>query len=505
MFQLNADCLFEIFRCLEGNKATLHSCLLVNRFWCKISVRILWETPDVSAKLLNTLISCLPDESKNILHNNGIIFPNLNSLCPPGDHLFKKEVTLASTSKPPSFNYASFCKVLSISKIYYSVAETFLNNRLSINTKEIINLTQEILKLFMNVSSLKHLSYTSDDDHSPVNIKTPTNITFVHFPGAEHCLTYLSEFACTSNINSGILNQLSKICHNIQSLNIKFNKYADNADRVSDGLKNLISSQNNLKSLSLTYYNETNCWVDIIPSVTMHSDTLTKLSIKSVENHWPISFIKDFKNLRELDISLIYLSKDDAYSDFGHFEDLQHFIFPYLKRFNINLPTKVEPIVIKFLENNGENLEEFQCKSKCKNNSTKTVNFAVNKHCPRLKSLHTTFYERLSGISLKLIFMNCKELESIEILRRGTSLSGKELLEVIAQHSPKNFHELKLHNFYEEIDHEDLESFFISWKKRSPRKLFTLIFKDVCPETNNEKEGIIRKYEKEGLTEILRI
>ncbi|GBC00284.1 hypothetical protein RclHR1_00380052 [Rhizophagus clarus] len=503
MPQLNTDCLIETLRYLGSDKVTLHSCLLVNRFWCKVSVRILWEKLDVSAKLLNTLISCLPDESKNILRNNGIIFSSLNPLYPPGDHLCKNGVTLAPTSKPPLFNYASFCKVLSISNIY-SIVKLFVKNQQSINTMDNINLlTQEILKMFMSVSSLKHLSYTSD--HSPVNIKTPTNITFVHFPGAKHCLTYLSEFICTSNINSGILNQLSKICHNIHSLNIKFKKYADNADRVSNGLKNLIHSQNNLKSLSLTYINETNYWADIIHSVTMHSDTLTKLSIKSVENHWPISFIKDFKNLRELDISLIYLSKYDEYADFGHFEDLQHFIFPYLKRFNINLPAKVEPIVVKFLENNGENLEEFQCKSKCKNNSTKAVNFAVNKHCPRLKSLHTTFYERLSGISLKLIFKNCKELENIEILRRSISLSGKVLLEVVAQHSPKNFHELKLRNFYEEIDHEDLESFFISWKKRSPRKLFTLIFKDICPETNNEKEEIIRKYEKEGIIRVLKI
>src|SRR5438045_3832488 len=91
MSQLTADCLYEIFEYLEDDKITLHSCLLVNRLWCKLSVRILWRT----IVNYNTLIACLPDESKEILYNNKIIFST-------------------STSKPPIFNYASFCKSLTI-------------------------------------------------------------------------------------------------------------------------------------------------------------------------------------------------------------------------------------------------------------------------------------------------------------------------------------------------------------------------------------------------------
>ena len=43
MSQLPADCLNEIFEYLEKDKATLRSCLLVNRLWCEVSVRILWR------------------------------------------------------------------------------------------------------------------------------------------------------------------------------------------------------------------------------------------------------------------------------------------------------------------------------------------------------------------------------------------------------------------------------------------------------------------------------
>ena len=53
MSQLPADCLNEIFECLEEDKSTLHSCLLVNRLWCEVSVRILWK----SVLNYNTLIA----------------------------------------------------------------------------------------------------------------------------------------------------------------------------------------------------------------------------------------------------------------------------------------------------------------------------------------------------------------------------------------------------------------------------------------------------------------
>src|SRR5438552_2802627 len=98
MSQLTTDCLDEIFEYLEDDKFTLYSCLLVNRLWCKISVRILWR----NIRDYNTLIACLPNESKEILYKNKIIFST-------------------STSKPPIFNYASFCKSISLSDVKYDI------------------------------------------------------------------------------------------------------------------------------------------------------------------------------------------------------------------------------------------------------------------------------------------------------------------------------------------------------------------------------------------------
>src|ERR1044072_2164892 len=99
--QIPAECLHDIFELLKSkylkrDKFSLHSCLLVNRFWCNVAVRILWKDIwsfkydcDSSLKLVGILIACLPDESKNLLHGNEIWVPT-------------------PTSKPPLFNYISF-------------------------------------------------------------------------------------------------------------------------------------------------------------------------------------------------------------------------------------------------------------------------------------------------------------------------------------------------------------------------------------------------------------
>src|SRR3954447_8630642 len=144
---LPADCLNEIFEILQNDKFTLHSCLLVNRIWCKISVRILWRNLGsfsgtyVTSAILSTLISCLPNESKELLHKNKIFMSTL-------------------TSKPPLFNYVSFCKILSINEILQIINEVLKNDTsTTIKFKDSQYLvSKEILKMFMNqISSLKTL------------------------------------------------------------------------------------------------------------------------------------------------------------------------------------------------------------------------------------------------------------------------------------------------------------------------------------------------------------
>src|SRR3954447_14501404 len=122
MSTLPADCLNEIFEYLEEDEFTLYSCLLVNRLWCQVSVRILWR----NIRNYNTLIACLPNESKEILHKEGIIISTSNT-------------------KPLMFNYASFCKILPVKQVNDNIGRLFINQH-SVSSQNHNVITQEIFK-----------------------------------------------------------------------------------------------------------------------------------------------------------------------------------------------------------------------------------------------------------------------------------------------------------------------------------------------------------------------
>src|SRR4051812_9495464 len=121
MPKLLTECLYDILECLEEDEATLRSCLLVNRLWSVISVRILWR----NIRNYSTLISCLSNDSKEILYKNGI-------------------TTSILTSKPQMFNYVSFCKNLSIDHVSYQIGQLLE----PISDQNLIDIvTQEVFKL----------------------------------------------------------------------------------------------------------------------------------------------------------------------------------------------------------------------------------------------------------------------------------------------------------------------------------------------------------------------
>ncbi len=145
--QLPADCLNEIFEYLE-DKVDLYSCLLVNRLWCEVSVRILWT----NIQNYKTLIACLPNESKEILYKNDIIIST-------------------PTSKPLLFNYVTFIKNLSIFenrreiRNLLTVSQRFDNNKYMVIIKEIFknvyesNFFEKIESLFKTLSKYtKHIT-----------------------------------------------------------------------------------------------------------------------------------------------------------------------------------------------------------------------------------------------------------------------------------------------------------------------------------------------------------
>ncbi|RIA86405.1 hypothetical protein C1645_829324 [Glomus cerebriforme] len=470
MAQLSADCLNEVFEYLEDDMINLHSCLLVNHLWCNVSVRIFWRNSrNYKTSNLRTLIACLPNESKEILNNNEIIIST-------------------PTSKPPMFNYASFCKSLLICKVDKLLRTLLLNDKFNKKSDNLSNnmliLTQEIIKLFFNqIGSLKKLKLW----------EYPKKINFYH--GAKACLKNLSELRCMSNFSPEFFYQLSQICHNISLLNITIEKF------ISKELIDLTSAQKNLQSFKMTQYSEPINLNSLNSLIEKLPNTLIKLNL-ILRNHISLLFIARFTNLQELN----FCYSDDY--DFIDFEKLQNAIFPNLQILNIQGSCPNLKSLIKFLENNGNNLKECYIGDETYYIHEDSLNLTIAKFCPNLRKLSVWFQDNELE-TMKIIFNNCQYLESITVWCGYCILSDKEVLELVVKYSHKNFYEI-IFNYVgqyleteTELLPEELESFLINWTNRVPQKSLSFVIRNLINISygidGDDNMKIINKYIELGV------
>jgi hypothetical protein len=99
-----------------------------------------------------------------------------------------------------------------------------------------------------------------------------------------------------------------------------------------------------------------------------------------------------------------------------------------------------------------------------------------------------------------MILKSCIYLESIKIWCGGRYLSEKEALDSVEKYSHENLCELILyHQYYtqSELLPEELESFFINWTDRKPKKSISLIIINDDAnslDTNEKNMEIINRY-----------
>ncbi|PKC16696.1 hypothetical protein RhiirA5_406750 [Rhizophagus irregularis] len=472
MAQLTVDCLNDIFEYLRDDMKTLHSCILVNRLWCEVSVRFFW----VDIRNYYTITACLPNDSKEIL-------------CKIGFHY------LITTLKTPIFNYASFCKILSIDKIYYKIGELLINQKyisLKSDSLELIDhikciAVQEISRMFMNQSSsLKRLTFLDP------NIVTV--IPFIDYPGANNCLKNLTELYCNSNNSDVFFYYLSKTCHKISLLDIIIKAF------ISEELENLIFVQKNLNYLNITQDDDEELEdKHLLPSLMKKiPNNLNKLHLRK-SNQTSLSFITKFTNLQELVLSL------DLEDHLEGFEKLQFAIFPQLQILKITRSLPEIRLLVKFLENNGGYLKELFI-GEDRFGYDFTLNLSIAKFCTNLRKL-TCGYRKSELESFKIVLKSCKYLESFQIWCSGVFLNEKEVIEAVVKHSHENFSELILFHLFEEHQRllpRELESLLISWKNRVPLNPLSLVIitdNDLIKSLDKYKENreIIKKYIKAGV------
>ncbi|CAB5125788.1 unnamed protein product [Rhizophagus irregularis] len=127
---------YEVIKYFQNDYSTLHSCVLVNRLWCRLAIPLLWENP-----------FSIPTGNYNFieiyLHNlNGELKTKFN------EHKINENLLLSNTL----FNYPSFIKYLDLLKFSTSVRKWFYNAK--IKKSELVEDIEDTKKLII-ISLLK--------------------------------------------------------------------------------------------------------------------------------------------------------------------------------------------------------------------------------------------------------------------------------------------------------------------------------------------------------------
>jgi hypothetical protein len=273
----------EIIQYCWNDFSTLHSCILVNRLWCRLAIPLLWEDP-FSMKLpknyryIEVYLNDLDEDDKTKLNNYLILSP-LNTL----------------------FNYPSFFKRLSTHKLFYSIKKW----------AEIINLPEQHYTFSKLIFQLLFKIFIKND----VNLHT-FEIEFSH------------TFDNISSEYFELIIQNPNFLCNIKILSVNFDR---NYMLIPSFLKFLCSNCSSVSSLYFQFLNDIDTTVVEYVSQTINSQQIfykilfdnyyTTLSSTSI-----ISSLKNSNCSNFLNTIIFY------YVDFNNSTNL---VYESLERLNV--------------------------------------------------------------------------------------------------------------------------------------------------------------------------
>ena len=127
----------KLIQYFRGDTPTLHSCILVNRLWCRLAIPFLWEDPFSNPiknhHFIEIYLHFLNDDDKAKLTEHGI---DINFL-----------------SSNPLFNYPSFIKCLDTYKGFIFIENWILRSFRSCFLNLLIDLPKTLSKLSCGIFS----------------------------------------------------------------------------------------------------------------------------------------------------------------------------------------------------------------------------------------------------------------------------------------------------------------------------------------------------------------
>ncbi|GBB89056.1 hypothetical protein RclHR1_15700003 [Rhizophagus clarus] len=376
------ELLNEIIQYFRGDFLTLHSCILVNRLWCRLAIPLLWENPfsvincrnyysieNHKIRFIETYLVHLNDNDKIKLNEFGIELPSSTLFNYPKfiNHLhtriigysIEKWVVPNKKIEPPYISIKNTQNSDFIKFIYKSLIKIFIENEANLHTFDItphrdyFNIIDLVLQNPNFICNIRNL-----------NLKFDTYDTTI------------------SNINL-LLKFLSLNCNSITSLYFpNFDKYK--ASTAIEYLSQLIKSQKNLKKILFSY--------KFPHSILLNSNCLNTL--RTI-----IFYCIDFKN-----INILY----EVFEQLNVLESI-HIIYCHSLNYNfiqqiINL-TKPFKLTSLFVSEIFESIELLLQKS---------GDYLENFGFPPFKIYEV--YEESESQLLKLITKYCTKINYFELL-----------------------------------------------------------------------------------------
>ncbi|PKC66875.1 hypothetical protein RhiirA1_511084 [Rhizophagus irregularis] len=455
MEKLSIEGLTYIFNELRTDNKSLYSCLLINKEWCRLVVPILWERYPYSnceesqKKYCNTILSCLPTSSKQLLIDNYISLPS------------------TILSEPLTFNYVSFCKFLSDDIIDKIVNFVFEGQALNVNFSKNYLLSQEIYKLFIRqCEGIKRLEWKN---FLPLSSFSETSTK---------CFSQLHDlYIDLSHVTSNNINDMAQICKNLNVL------YVDCYSQGIPGLTSLINAQINLKEIILKFRTKERLCEELDEALARKGCTINNITLFCSVGVISHSFLTSLVNLKRL--SICYRLK--SYEGIEEFKKyLANTIFPDLRSLIINDDSSCFKELAMLIEKTKGNISDVSIKTlDISVENTGMLLKAISNHCPKIEQL-TTHLGPNDLIYVRSLLMNCKILVRLSLDSLGSCNEnygiGDELLDILTKFSLKTLTHITINgNLVYSID--AFEKFFESCRGRK------LIYFNI-----NGKRTIIEKY-----------
>jgi hypothetical protein len=395
------ELIYIILKYIQNDFTTLHSCILVNRLWCRLAIPLLWENP-----------FSIPTKNYKFIY---FYLHNLNDELKTKLNEYKTKDNLLPSNT--IFNYSKFIKYLNTGEFIYFVGKWFENFVYTLKPKNNFDLE-------LNFKRLIYVSLLKIFIENEINLHT----LCIEIHSLRDYSLYLCDIL-------ELLLQNPNFLHNVKDLKINIRYCSKNpliknrTSRVKNCILQVINSQKNLRGISLGYNNLSfyqlslsNC------SNTLNTIILYRINFNSINN-----LKKMFEQLNVLEsIHIIYCSSLDT-----HFvKQIICLTKPFkLKSLFLSGGLRFNEPLLSLLKKFGNYLENFGCGYYDLSLKQQILDSMI-KYCKNIKFLDLHEFENKINYQIINLIENVKQ--NLNYLTINLSGSSNEFSSIILQNLGQN-------------------------------------------------------------------